>query len=199
MEMSVIDLALITDAAVSLVGACFTDDIGFWEVYGRASRLLDAEGLDPNSDQLRALTLVVAAKMLDDPSVDAGRFRNTGPMEWVFERWALSKDETLRRIEDEWSKLGHAPPSLGDVVYFASKPRDELVKVTIYVPLLNEGTEVERPVEASRLLGGDLYYLHGPVPDEEEWAFTPGSVVRCEWKANSQGKPHLTAASFAWP
>jgi hypothetical protein len=49
---------------------------------------------------------------------------------------------------------------------------------TIHIPLLGEGTKVWRPVQAERL-APDLYLVRGPVPDDEEWAFPPGSVVRC--------------------
>lgn len=50
---------------------------------------------------------------------------------------------------------------------------------TIYMPLLEEGTEVWRPVEAEPLESG-LYLVMGPVPDDEIWRFPPGTVVRCE-------------------
>jgi hypothetical protein len=50
---------------------------------------------------------------------------------------------------------------------------------TIYVPLLDEGTDVWRPVEATRL-AENVYIILGAVPDDETWAFPPGSRVRCE-------------------
>ena len=49
---------------------------------------------------------------------------------------------------------------------------------TIYMPLLNEGTEVWRPVQAEPL-GGDLFRVLGKGPDLEVWQFPPGTVVRC--------------------
>ncbi len=49
----------------------------------------------------------------------------------------------------------------------------------IYMPLLDEGTDVWRPVEATRLVD-DVYVILGVVPDDETWAFPPGSRVRCE-------------------
>lgn len=51
--------------------------------------------------------------------------------------------------------------------------------VVIYVPLLDEGTNVWRPVRAD-WLGGDRYRIHGNVPDDEEWAFKPGTVAICK-------------------
>ena len=58
---------------------------------------------------------------------------------------------------------------------------------TIYMPLLNEGVDVWRPVEATHL-GGDRYRIDDQVPSEEEWAFAPGSIVRCELKTLSEGE-----------
>jgi hypothetical protein len=63
---------------------------------------------------------------------------------------------------------------------------------TIYVPLLNEGTDVWRPVEATHL-SGDLYRVEGSVPDDEEWAFPPGAIVRCERTRIKEGESDLTA------
>lgn len=52
---------------------------------------------------------------------------------------------------------------------------------TIYMPLLNEGTDVWRPVEADRTFDGH-YRVRGDVPTEEVWAFAPGTIVKCEWR-----------------
>jgi hypothetical protein len=53
---------------------------------------------------------------------------------------------------------------------------------TVYVYLVNEATDVWRPAEA-HWLHDDVYELL-PVntydPEDEEWQFVPGSVVRCE-------------------
>jgi hypothetical protein len=50
--------------------------------------------------------------------------------------------------------------------------------MTVYVPLLDEGVDVWRPVEANRV-GDGLYRLTGRRPDDEEWGFEVGDVVRC--------------------
>ena len=70
---------------------------------------------------------------------------------------------------------------------------------TIYVALLNEGVEVWRPVRAERV-GEDSYVLLGPAPDgavydpdDEEWEFKPGTVVRCERHAFSGGSSGFVA------
>ena len=49
---------------------------------------------------------------------------------------------------------------------------------TIHIALLGEGTEVWHPVQAEHV-ALDFYLVLGPAPDDEEWAFPPGSVVRC--------------------
>lgn len=51
--------------------------------------------------------------------------------------------------------------------------------VTIFVPLLEEGTDVARPVEAEHL-GGNRYRILGEVPTDELWAFQPGMTVICQ-------------------
>lgn len=66
---------------------------------------------------------------------------------------------------------------------------------TIYMPLLNEGVDVWRPIDATQV-SSDTYRVEGPTPDHEEWAFPPGSVVRCERKLLSGGEA-LTAVCIA--
>jgi hypothetical protein len=53
--------------------------------------------------------------------------------------------------------------------------------VTVYVPLLHEGTHVLRPTEGLPV-GKTRYKLlqtPGYSPELEEWEFPPGSVVEC--------------------
>jgi len=57
---------------------------------------------------------------------------------------------------------------------------------TIYMPLLNEGVDVWRPVEATPL-SPDTYRVAGGQPEDEEWAFGSGSVVHCAWTTLSSG------------
>jgi len=56
---------------------------------------------------------------------------------------------------------------------------------TIHVALLNEDVDVWRPVAAER--EGDFYRIVGSMPETEEWAFEPGSLVRCEQRQLSEG------------
>jgi hypothetical protein len=51
--------------------------------------------------------------------------------------------------------------------------------VTVYVPLLDEGVDVWRPVEADRESDA-VVKLPTAAPDGETWALPPGSRVRCE-------------------
>ena len=54
-------------------------------------------------------------------------------------------------------------------------------QVVLYIPLLNEGTDVLRPTTGV-LLGADIVQVLATPdydPAIEEWAFAPGSKVRC--------------------
>ena len=66
--------------------------------------------------------------------------------------------------------------------------------VQIYVQLLNESTEVWRPVEAMKL-GKNLFKIisPNPEPDIEKWQFNKGDQVLCENKVFSDGKNGLVA------
>ena len=60
-------------------------------------------------------------------------------------------------------------------------------RATIYVQLINEGTDVLRPVQAIALANG-LYQITQPVdyaPVDEEWQFLPGTTVRCEARVHA--------------
>jgi hypothetical protein len=64
---------------------------------------------------------------------------------------------------------------------------------TIYVYLLDEGTDVWRPVEAVHV-GEDRYRIMSVNvdPEDERWQFSTGDVVRCSRRALSGG-PALVA------
>ncbi|MBD9358338.1 hypothetical protein [Methylomonas albis] len=68
----------------------------------------------------------------------------------------------------------------------------------VSVALVNEGTEVWRPVRAVPFDGET--YLISPdqlIPDDEEWQFLPGQVVRCIHKPFSSGKSAWVAVALA--
>lgn len=58
---------------------------------------------------------------------------------------------------------------------------------TIYLPLLNEGTDCWRPVEADECAPGH-FQITSEEPDDEEWPFQMGEVVRCRWRKFSNGE-----------
>lgn len=59
----------------------------------------------------------------------------------------------------------------------------------IYVALLDEGTDVWRPVTAIELPGGLFKILppHELHDNEEVWEFVPGSIVSIEMMTSSDG------------
>ena len=60
---------------------------------------------------------------------------------------------------------------------------------TIYVALLDEGTDVWRPVLAARR-ADDLFEIisTNDDPEDEKWQFPPGSLVKCEHRTLSGGR-----------
>jgi len=63
-----------------------------------------------------------------------------------------------------------------------------MMRRTIYVGLLDEGTDVWRPVEAEELDNGRFRIIsENSSPDDERWEFPQGSVVRCERRHLSEG------------
>lgn len=54
--------------------------------------------------------------------------------------------------------------------------------VEIFIPLLNEGTDVLRPTQGLPLGTDEVQVLATPDydPTIEEWEFPPGSKVRCD-------------------
>jgi len=60
---------------------------------------------------------------------------------------------------------------------------------TVYVYLLDEGTDVWRPVNAERV--NESQYRLDPnvlMPDGESWEFPPGLLVECDRKRLSDGE-----------
>src|SRR3546814_10267614 len=66
---------------------------------------------------------------------------------------------------------------------------------TIYVALLDEGTDVWRPVQAAQRTDGSYIILStNGDPEDEKWQFPSGSIVQCEIKTLSGGN-QLVAVS----
>jgi hypothetical protein len=67
--------------------------------------------------------------------------------------------------------------------------------VQIQMPLLGDGVDVWRPV-SSRPLGGELFLIDfQPIPETEQWAFSPGDVVRCIDRTFADGRAQPTAVA----
>jgi len=62
----------------------------------------------------------------------------------------------------------------------------------IYMPLLNENAIVWAPVQAENL-GDDLFRVLGPMPEDEEWKFAAGSVVKAHLTRFSGGEEGIAA------
>ena len=69
-----------------------------------------------------------------------------------------------------------------------------MITKTIYIELLNEGTVVYRPVQASPV-GKDLYRIESinKDPEDEEWRFPKGAIVRCGIRKLSSTEEALVA------
>ncbi len=70
-----------------------------------------------------------------------------------------------------------------------------MTSVVLLMPLLNEGTDVWRPVDVTPLKNG-TYQIIGPMPDDEQWAFAPGSIVTSRPKCFN-GEEMTVAVSLA--
>lgn len=65
---------------------------------------------------------------------------------------------------------------------------------TVFVKLLNEGTDVWRPVAAQHV-GANIYALPRVEPElGEAWDFPPGATVRCETRPLSEGRSLVAVA-----
>ena len=66
--------------------------------------------------------------------------------------------------------------------------------IQIHVALLNEGTNVWRPVEAVHVRN-DIYRITSSNlnPEDERWQFTSGDVVRCQRHTFADGTKGMIA------
>ena len=66
--------------------------------------------------------------------------------------------------------------------------------ITILMPLLGEGPDAMRPVQALRQRE-DIYVVIGPVKEGEQWRSPPGSMVRRKSVTLSNGKREMVATA----
>ena len=67
--------------------------------------------------------------------------------------------------------------------------------VTIMMPLKNAGSSVYRPVQALRQRE-DIYIVIGPMPEDEQWRFPPGTMIRRKSKIMSDGRQEMVATAI---
>ncbi len=67
---------------------------------------------------------------------------------------------------------------------------------TIYVKLAEEAVDAWRPVQAE-VESDVVFRLPEQAPDDEDWAFPPGSLVQCEWRQLSDGAALVATALAA--
>jgi len=69
---------------------------------------------------------------------------------------------------------------------------------TVFVRLLDEGTDVWRPVRAVRIGENTYRITEQAVPEDEVWVFQPGDVVVVEGREGDEGSaPQLIAVALA--
>jgi hypothetical protein len=75
--------------------------------------------------------------------------------------------------------------------------QDTDTKVVVYVRLLEEGTDVWRPVHATALSDGTFRLLEpdGYDPNTERWEFPPSTKVRCIAKKFTDSSEGLVAVA----
>jgi len=66
----------------------------------------------------------------------------------------------------------------------------------IYMPLVAEGTDCWRPVQAVQI-SDDVFEVTGHIPAGESWAFGPNSRVRCRSHVFINGESGLAAFEYA--
>jgi hypothetical protein len=66
---------------------------------------------------------------------------------------------------------------------------------TLYMLLLNEGTDVWRPISAESV-GAGTFRILGPLPNDEVWQFLPGSVVTTAHHRFSDGSSGIIAVAL---
>ena len=80
-----------------------------------------------------------------------------------------------------------------------SVPQDTDTEAVVYVRLLDEGTDVWRPVRATALPDGTFRLLepNGYNPNAETWEFLPSTKVRCVTRKFTDGDESLVAVARA--
>src|SRR6266446_9394539 len=80
-----------------------------------------------------------------------------------------------------------------------SVPEDTDTEAVVYVRLLDEGTDVWRPVRATALPDGTFQLAEpdGYDPEAELWEFPPRARVKCASRRFADGEEGLVAVAYA--
>ncbi|MFC5344948.1 hypothetical protein ACETK8_02960 [Brevundimonas staleyi] len=70
-------------------------------------------------------------------------------------------------------------------------------RATVFVRLLDEGTDVWRPVDARRLGEATYQIADQTVPEDETWSFQPGDIVVAERRQDDAEDQPLIAVAQA--
>jgi hypothetical protein len=100
------------DVFEQLLEECRVDHVGLWELVDAAQVDLGAS----DANETRVATLALARRLLHEPGIQVG---HPAPGGRDFVPWNLPPEEALKRIEREWSALGHEP-NIGEVAWFTS-------------------------------------------------------------------------------
>jgi hypothetical protein len=105
------------DLMAAILEEGLADHVGLWEIV-RAVR----EDLGVRDwDEVRRVTLQLVWSLLRDRGMIAGR----PSLDWRgFIPWQLTAEESVRRIEEEWTVLGR-DPSLWEIVWFDAPAEGE--------------------------------------------------------------------------
>jgi hypothetical protein len=96
-----------------LVDEAQEDEVGLWAILHVAREYYGVS----DSSVLRSVTMDAVQRLLQTGLVVAGQYRLDGV--WKFDVWRMDTESILKRIDDEWTRLGHQP-SIGDIVVFVS-------------------------------------------------------------------------------
>jgi hypothetical protein len=108
-----IDPAKIDEIRRALVEEARTDTVGLWAVLWQVKQEMPV--LTP--DEAKRVTLTVIREALLEERIASGNFVDQDEDTQAFVVWPSSVEETIARIDREWTALGR-DPNLGEVAWF---------------------------------------------------------------------------------
>jgi hypothetical protein len=98
---------------------CKADDNGLWFIVGQVENVFP----DVEEAELKSITLSILKELMDERKIVPAVFRSeSGTPEALrndYRSWKLNPEETVKYIDEEWTKLG-VRPNLGDIITFTS-------------------------------------------------------------------------------